>query len=513
MKRLLLFLQLALALAAPAQYVTLTGTLQSANGLTAGNYTLAMKPSQFFYIAGSGVVVNSTVFCATDALGATVGTHNPTNPLVINSRHNSGSLPAAVYSIKYAWRDASGNQTQTGASQSIQVPSNSTLLISPPTSGMPANAAGMDIYIGTAAGQETLQGTTTGTAVYAQSTPITTTEANAFGANTTVCRVVANDAGWPTGTSYAVTMSDLSGNVVPGYPMSWRLLGPNTTLDLSQGLPTYNGLVSYPSPILATPLNHATQSISGHLSLGGFSLLGAGSIGVGTAQPAYSIDVQNGFINSNLGYLINGATGNAGQCPLSGGPSGPMSWGNCITSVPTPYYQYVQYNGITIGQEPQLDFSNRFMVANNGVISTNVDLATTVTAGSCTFCNLSFDQFGRITASGNGTAAASQLSTPNGYVTLPGGAIEEWMVGYQQSDVSGGGNSAETLTFPLTCPTSVLGFPQVTALTNGETMGDDTHGPTYAVVSYTRSSVIVQRYRLADHGSDPSTPIVWIICN
>jgi hypothetical protein len=59
--------------------------------------------------------------------------------------------------------------------------------------------------------------------------------------------------------------------------MSWQLLGPNSTINLSNGLPYYHGVVTYPSPILASPFNHAVQSISGPLNLGNYGL-SAGSI-------------------------------------------------------------------------------------------------------------------------------------------------------------------------------------------------------------------------------------------
>jgi len=40
-------------------------------------------------------------------------------------------------------------------------------------------------------------------------------------------------------------------------------MGPGTTINVSNGLPYYHGVVMYPTPILASPLNHATQSING----------------------------------------------------------------------------------------------------------------------------------------------------------------------------------------------------------------------------------------------------------
>lgn len=87
----------------------------------------------------------------------------------------------------------------------------------------------------------------------------------------------------------------------------------------------------------------------------------------------------------------------------------------------------------------------------------------------------------------------------------------EWLVpGPQQSDTSGAGNAAQTLTLPFTFPTAVMGAPVCVAYTTAELSGDDTHGSMQIVKSWTTSTVTVQRYRLADHGSDPSAPICTV---
>jgi hypothetical protein len=36
-----------------------------------------------------------------------------------------------------------------------------------------------------------------------------------------------------------------------GYPMQWQIMGAGTTMNLSNGLPYYHGVVMFPSPILA----------------------------------------------------------------------------------------------------------------------------------------------------------------------------------------------------------------------------------------------------------------------
>lgn len=72
----------------------------------------------------------------------------------------------------------------------------------------------------------------------------------------------------------------------------------------------------FPAPILASPLNHATQSISGSLSLGSYMLY-AGKVGVNVTTPSYAVDVS-GAINSMVGFLYNGLAPN-GHCLVGNG--------------------------------------------------------------------------------------------------------------------------------------------------------------------------------------------------
>jgi len=214
--------------------------------------------------------------------------------------------------------------------------------------------------------------------------------------------------------------------------MLWQLLGPNTTINLSNGLPYYHGVVTYPVPILASPLNHATQSISGSLNLTGYSLLNTSSIGVGTALPAYPVDVRNGFINSNLGYLVNGTSGTAGQCLASGGASGPDTWINCLTSVAS-FYQTVASNGTAQTQRPTLNFTPRFTLSDSASpAQTTVDLANSgVTAGSYTSpSSMSVDVFGRV------TAIASGIGSPHVVVAVTGTFTTCTMIGHSSTDIS-----------------------------------------------------------------------------
>lgn len=115
------------------------------------------------------------------------------------------------------------------------------------------------------------------------------------------------------------------------------------------------------------------------------------------------------------------------------------------------------------------------------------------------------------------TVSASISGTPKTcnaqgcYLVLPDGTAEEWITGAMQNDSGvGAGNPAQTLALPLvltSTPISVI----CSALTSGETMGDDTHGSMQIVQTFNSTSITVQRYRLADHGSDPSQPLCFIV--
>lgn len=321
----LLCLILSLAISIPvygqscvaASQVTLAGNLRAANGIPLSNGIVTLTPSQQGYIAGCGVNLQTNATCATSTDGSVVGVPNPVTA-TINTSGGVGLLPVGVYYTVYEWYDAAGNATLPSPETRSTVSMISALTVNSPSSGIPSNAVGMRVFIGTASGAETLQGSTTGSSAYIQSTTLAAGASPAT-SNSTLCSVTANDSIWPTGTGYNVSLVDASGNPIPSYPMQWQLLGAGTTINLSNGLPYYHGVVFYPVPLLAAPANHGTQSVSGGLNFGGYNVLNAGKVGVGTATPGWPLDVENGLINSFAGYLVDGNGGTNGQCLGSDG--------------------------------------------------------------------------------------------------------------------------------------------------------------------------------------------------
>ena len=463
-------LLLALLFVAPAVHcqtcvtnsqVTLGGTLRGSNGIVAKNYIFTIAPSQQGFIAGCGVNLPTTFSCATSTDGSVVGVPNPLTPSV-NSTSGSGSLPSGVYYTVFEFYDGSGNVTLPSPETRTTVSVTGSLVVNPPASGVPSTAAGMKVFIGTTSGGETLQGTTTGSASYVQSVALVSGASPAT-SNSTLCKVTANDAIWPVGTGYNVSLVDSQGNPVPQYPMQWQLLGPGTTYDLSNGLPYYHGVVFYPVPILAQPANHGAQSISGPLSMGGYNVYNVGALGVGTGTPGYGVDVEGAGVDSEVnalgGYLVNGGGGSAGQCLGSDGTAydTPIA---CVTSIPTLYYQTIEANGSAETQRAALNFSPRFLPTDSSSPArTNVDLNSpgtgyyvgtyTADPGGSTNC-AAFDGNGNLVPSSSTSCAGpttTRTCNSNGcYRIEADGTIEEW----GQSAYATGSGSAESLaiTFP-----------------------------------------------------------------
>lgn len=411
-------------------YVGVQGTLSSSSGLPAQNATLTFVPSQVFFVAGTSVVVSESQ-CGTDTNGSVIGVGNPlTRPRV--TAQFIGTLPASNYYIQFTWYDQFGAQTLPSPEVAIQLTSTGELQILPPVGTGPPQATGMNVYIGVTSGSEQYQGhTTTLTAQYTQNAPLVTGAAVPT-QNLTACRVVANDAGFPTGTGYTVSLLDSSGNTLFSYPEMWQFYGPGSTYNLSQGIPYYHGQVTYPIPILTIPFNHNPQSISGPLSMSGYNVYNVAALGVGTALPAWGVDVEGtgllSMINAAGGYLVNGTVGAAGDCLGSDGTAY-----NTPVACASSFYQTIQFNGVPVAQEPILNILSPLTVVaaggktNIGVLTTGTEPKLVTAASAFTPGYLAvWDSFGGLTGAPS-TAPAPRVCNSNGcYIKYGDGTILEW---------------------------------------------------------------------------------------
>jgi hypothetical protein len=246
---------------------TISGRLQTATGGAVTNGTLSFRLSQPAVLVGTASVVTSPASCYISTAGNIVGVPDPLVAPVLTANTVSGTLPAGTYFVVVTYVGASGESVASPES-TVVLSAQGTLFVNAPVK-QPANATGYKVYIGSAAGTETLQASVTGFTQYSQ------TSALASGAalpssNTSICSLAFSDQLIPSGTYYSVNLVNKNGSTMAGFPQTWCTFGGQSgTINVSNGAPTGNcgtNGVFYPTPIFAAPQNNAPQSISGPLS-------------------------------------------------------------------------------------------------------------------------------------------------------------------------------------------------------------------------------------------------------
>lgn len=260
---------------------TITGNIQTPTGGPVANGTLTFVLSQPSVLSGVGSIVTTPVSCYTSGTGAVVGLPDIPFPPILSANTSSGTLPAGTYYVRLTLSNA-GGVTFPGPEGTVVLSSQGTVIVSAPTL-QPSVASGYSVYISSASGTETLQGSVTGFGQYQQSTPLVSGSALPV-SNTSVCSIAFSDTLVPTGTSYRVNLLSKTGSPVSGFPQTWCTYGGLAgTINVSNGAPTGNCSTSgvyYPTPILATPLTPGgTQTVNGTLNIAAnFSVVGSTSL-------------------------------------------------------------------------------------------------------------------------------------------------------------------------------------------------------------------------------------------
>jgi hypothetical protein len=321
----------------PTYAGTVSGTLQGPSGIPVKNGTLTFTLQQAGLINGTGSIAQLSSQCWTDANGNIVGAPNPTVLPNMAANYGSGTLPSGIYYVVYTFLTASG-QSAPSPEARIQLTSAGSIVIQPPAS-IPANVTGIDIYIGTTSGGETVQGTQSTNAVFTQSTPLSAGSAPPTG-NATICSIAFNDTIIPY-QGYNVSLTSSSGNAYPGWPQAWQLNGGTSgTVNVSQGAPLWNGVTIFPAPIFSQPLNHGPQSISGNLDFGGYNVTNIGTLTAGTTSSVVNASLQPG---TDIGAQVNSAIQVCGnQCTVYV-PAGTYSFTTPI-AIPIGFFSHLLLN-------------------------------------------------------------------------------------------------------------------------------------------------------------------------
>jgi hypothetical protein len=198
---------------------TISGQVQNAQSGPVANATFSFTLTAPATIAGTATVVTSSVSCYTDANGNVVGEPNPLVSPVVNANIASGTLAAGTYYTRIAYLDATGTSF-AGPETATVLSSIGSLIVTAPVK-QPLSATGYKVFISSASGTETLQGTVTGTpgtwANFTQSASLAAGAALPV-SNTTVCTIRFNDELTPSFTCYDVGLVGSTGANISGFP-------------------------------------------------------------------------------------------------------------------------------------------------------------------------------------------------------------------------------------------------------------------------------------------------------
>ncbi|MGH9394371.1 MAG: hypothetical protein ACRD1E_09400, partial [Terriglobales bacterium] len=258
---------------------TLAGKFVTASGGAVAGGTLVLQLSQAANVAGSWAVAATAASCATTRDGSVAGVPDPAVTPAVNAFVGGGTLAAGTYFVELAYTGPSATSSLAGPETTAALGAAGNLQVVAPALS-PPGATGYAVYIGTASGIETLQGTAALGANYTQSAALVAGAALPA-SNNTVCTLLFNDELIPSFTWYTATLSDAAGNTLPGFPQNWYLAG--LTADVSRLYPlASNPAVRFPMPILSAPPNLGTvQSLNSALNMNGQALQNSGNLGPG----------------------------------------------------------------------------------------------------------------------------------------------------------------------------------------------------------------------------------------